>query len=370
MPVVIGIKREFEYTGNDLRGRPCLFPREVRNHVMAQALNFRTKLIDSRADRYLAFPQAQLLKGSIVGIYSDGVGHADSDRQVMFRSDDYGESFRTTPFAVKNPQGGGYLYDFSLIEDLVSAGESVALKVFTITNDGGTLRPTVVSQIQAEGLTYSTWGRVTRGSDGKYYRTAYASLSPAQQQPAVFESSDMITWIFKSVIMSLPGRLLNECAIVETSPGSWLALCREDSGANNPIYWARSTSNMGISGWSAAQAYPTNLVQGRQPDLIKLSDGSLLLATGDRSGTSGYGGSAGDQVTSFSTTGITVFRTTDMSGATWGYRTRIAPIYSTDGGQPSPVEISPGRVFMPFYARRSTKALPAIGSATFDTAPL
>lgn len=359
MPVTVVARREFEFIGTDLRGDPCIFSRDPRNHVFVQAFNFQTKIIDEREDQYLAFPQAMLLGGSIVGIYSDGPAHANSDRQIMFRSDDQGKTYQTVVFF----EAATASYDFSLLVGLIPPGGAETFKVWTIRNIGGTLSATYTTHVEFGGLSYAIWSPVRAGSDGKFYRTGYANNGNGLQ-PAVFVSADKVTWSPVSVIMSSPGLNMGETDIVETSPGSWLAVCREDIGALNNLYYATSNDNMLT--WSAASVYPGASPNGRQPHLTKLSDGSLLLATGDRSGGSGHGGSAGIQVAGFDTTGITVFRTLDMSGATWGFRTRVAPMYSTDGGQPTVVEVSPGRIVVIYYARRSKKGKPGIASALLD----
>ncbi len=45
MPITIGFKREYEFTGADLNGDACIFPRSISNHVFVQAFNFKTKNI-------------------------------------------------------------------------------------------------------------------------------------------------------------------------------------------------------------------------------------------------------------------------------------------------------------------------------------
>lgn len=50
----------------------------------------------------------------------------------------------------------------------------------------------------------------------------------------------------------------------------------------------------------------------------------------------------------------------------WGFRTRISPMFSTDGGQPFANEISPNRINVVYYARRSNRSKPVIASAFLD----
>jgi hypothetical protein len=54
----------------------------------------------------------------------------------------------------------------------------------------------------------------------------------------------------------------------------------------------------------------------------------------------------------------------------WGFRTRISPMYSTDGGQPFANEISNNRINVVYYARRTDRTKPVIASATLNTTNL
>ena len=54
----------------------------------------------------------------------------------------------------------------------------------------------------------------------------------------------------------------------------------------------------------------------------------------------------------------------------WNFRTRISPMYSTDGGQPFANEISNNRINVVYYARRSDRTRPVIASATLNTTNL
>jgi hypothetical protein len=363
MTVVVGVKREYEFTANDLNSDPCIFPRHPVNHVFVQAFGFATKQIAEQDGQYLAFPYAIKIGASLIGIYSDGDAHASSDKQVMIRSDDGGLSWDSVDFYVAAVGS----FDFSLLTDLLSPGQTAVFKVWTVKNTAGVFSATANPAVVYGGLTYALWSRAVDGPSGKLYRTGYAT-NGADTQTALFESSDGgTTWTGKAVMFSGAGKLYNEADLVNTSGSNWLAFVREDSGASNPIYSATSADDGAT--WSAPTLLTVTSINGRQPNLTKLSDGSIILATGDRSGGSGYGGSAGDQVAGFDTTGITVFRSTD-NGSTWSFRTRLAPISSTDGGQPMVVETTAGRICCVYYGRKSTKTQPVIASALLDVANL
>lgn len=352
MPVVAGEKREYEIYGSDNEGDLCLYPRDVSQATFAQLTNYRSQIIYN--EDYDAFPYATKIGNSIVGIFSTGAAHAQSDKQVMFRSDDNGLTFTTRDFLVNATSA----YDTSLINDLLTDGESVDLKVFNLKKSGATI--SVTSTPSVDG--YAVWSR-PKVAGTKLYRTGYKLVGTVNES-ALLESSDNgLTWAFKSKIGVLAGKSLNETDIVNTGGNNWLAIMREDTGLYDNMYQSKSTDN-GVT-WSTPTVLDFKLINGRQPNLTKLSDGSIVLGTGDRTGISGYAGSAGDVVYGVDTTGITIFRSTD-NGATWSFRTRISPIYSTDGGQPYVVDLGSSNVFIAWYSRKTTKGKPSINSCTMN----
>lgn len=363
--VVIGVKREYEFTGNDLNGDPSLFARDIRNHVFVQAFNFRTKNI-VLTDNYAAFPYVEKFNGAIIGICSDGPAHAQSARQVMFVSKDNGETYEINLNFFINDT---LQYDFSLLENIMNNGDILILKTHTIKKVAGVISATRLSYISHGGRNYAIWSR-PQLKGGVWYRTGYFyDLPNVIGETALFTSTDKENWTFKSIMFSGVGKLFGEADLVNTTGTTWIAYCREDStgSSTNPLYKSISTDDGAT--WSAPVLQDILLMDGRQPNLTKLSDGSIILATGDRSGSSGHAGSAGDSIWGSNTTGITVFRTTD-GGNTWSFRTRIAPMYSTDGGQPFVVETTPGRIMCAFYVRRRTKDRPIVSSSMLDVANL
>lgn len=363
MSITIGVKREFEFTASDENADGCLIPRHPVNHVFVQAFNFKTQQIAEADGKYLAFPFVISIGSSLVGIYSDGESHAASDKQVMIRSDDNGATWSSVEFFV-NATG---VFNTSLLTDLIADGDTAVFKVWTVKNTAGVFSVTTASTVSYGGLTYALWSKAAPGPSSKLYRTGYAT-NGSDTQTALFESADGgVTWSGVAVMFSGAGKLFNEADLVNTSGTNWLAVCREDSGSSNPLYTATSTDDGAT--WSAASLLTAASINGRQPNLSMLSDGSIILATGDRAGVSGYSGSAGDQVAGFDTTGITVFRSTD-SGSTWSFRTRIAPIFSTDGGQPYVNETTAGRICVVYYTRKTTKTEPVIASSSLDVANL
>lgn len=349
------VLREYEIYGIDLEGDPCLYPRDVSQATFAQLTNYRSQTVYD--NDYDAFPYAVKIGSSIVGVFSTGPAHAQSTKQVMFRSDNNGLNFTFRDFLVNN---SGF-FDTSLISDLLADGEYVNLKVWNLKKNGSAI--VVTTNSYADG--YAIWSR-PKVAGSKLYRTGY---NPTNWQTALLESSDGgVTWAFKSIIApATVGKTFNEADIVNTVPDNWIAYIREDTGANDNLYRSISTDNGAT--WSTPVLIDTKIMNGRQPNLTKLDDGSIVLATGDRTGTSGYAGSAGDVVHGTDTTGITVFRSTD-NGTTWSFRTRVAPIYSTDGGQPFVVDLGSGNVFIAWYARKTTKGKPSINSCTMKVSDI
>ena len=361
MPISIALKREHEFIGNDLNNDPCIFPRSTSNHVFVQAFNFKTKNIVVN-DAYTAFPYVtKTQSGVIVGICSDGDAHASSDRQILFTSTDGGLTFTVIEdFYTAATQ----TFNLTHLTSLLQEGEVVTLKIWNFKKVSGVVTYSTTSTVVNGADTWAVWSRPKATNDGKLYRTGYKVGGVT----ALLESIDGgMSWLYKSTIFSEAGKLFNEADIVNTSGNIWIAYCRADGETGNPLYKSTSTDN-GVT-WSAATIMDVALMDGRQPNLTKLSDGSIILATGDRSGASGYSASGIQTKPLFGTTGITIFRSTD-NGATWSFRTRISPIYSTDGGQPFVVETTSGRIFCAFYVRRSINEKPIISSCSLDVVNL
>lgn len=361
--VTAAVSREYEIYGTDYEGDLCLFPCDVSQYTFAQMTNYKSQII-RKDELYNAFPYSIYFKGSIIGIFSAGVAHAQSSKQVMFRSDDHGKTWSYRDFFINDTLA----IDVSLISDLLADGDSIDLKVWNIRKSNGVITTNTNSVINVSGVNYAIWSR-PKEKDNILYRTGYYyNAGSISGKTALFTSSDNgDTWTFKSIIAEQENKTFNEADIVNTTGSNWIAYIREDTGLYNNLYKAVSTDNGDT--WSTPTVIDYKVMNGRQPNLTKLSDGSIVLATGDRSGTSGYAGSAGNVVFGTDTTGITIFRSTD-NGETWSYRTRISPIYSTDGGQPFIVDLGSGNINAVWYARRTTKEKTAVMSCTMNVSDI
>jgi hypothetical protein len=451
MPISIAVKREFELIGTDPGGDPCIFPRDPSNPIFTDAFSFKTKIIDdSQPTRYLAFPFVVKINTSLVGIFSESDSHASGSSQWMIRSDDDGATWNKVLFFDAAVPG---VYNTNLLTSLLAVGDSVVLKVWTVKNVAGTLTVTVQSTGTLGGDTYALWSKAIPGAGGNLWRTGYGTVA-GKTQTALFQSADGgVTWTGVSVMFADVTKNYSEADIVNLDGSNWLSLAREDlsSSAYNSVYYNTSTDN-GVT-WGTPVLLDQTKINGRQPNLIKTTDGNIVFASGDRkTGSSGYAPDGLVVPYIYDTTGVTVygkplvslganpmltfgapgttvvrvtqsshgyvtgdvvfiygavgfdgiptaelngFKTitvvnsgtysfTTTTGATaggisgggsaikvynitqWGFRTRIAGMYSSDGGQPYSNEISTANnVNTVFYHRRAVDEEPIIASATF-----
>ena len=451
MTITVAKKREFEMIGTDPGGDPCIFPRDPANPIFVDAFDFKTKIIDdTQPDRYLAFPFVVKVGASLVGIFSESDSHASGSSQYMIRSDDDGETWSKVQFF---DNAAPTVYNTTLLTSLLAVGDSVVLKVWTIKNVAGTLIVTVQSTGTLGGNTYALWSKSIAGAGANLWRTGYGTVA-GKTQTALFQSADGgVTWAGVSVMFADAAKNFSEADVVYLDGTSWLSLVREDlsSSIYNSVYYSTSVDD-GVT-WASAVLLDQAKVNGRQPNLIKTTDGNIVFSSGDRkTGSSGYAADGTIVPYVYDTTGITVYgkplvllganpmltfgapgttviRVTQSShsyttgdvvfiygavgfdgiptaelnglktitvvnsgtysfttttGATaggfsgggsainvynitqWGFRTRIAGMFSSDGGQPYTNEISTANyVNTVFYHRRAIDEKPIIASATF-----
>lgn len=360
MPYSISSKREFELVGNDLNNDPCIFGRGYGSFAFQQHVALGSKRIAVDPTKYLAFPFVEKVGSSLVGIYSDGDAHASSDRQVMIRSDDNGGTWSSTVFFDVTTPG---VYDTSLLTDLLPLNnDSVVLKIWTIKNISGTLTVYQNSLTSSGGNTYAHWSRAVAAPGGKLWRTGYDFDVGGYGETVLLESSDQgATWAYKSTIAPASDNLhYNEASIVNTTGTNWLAIIRENTGSDRRLY--KSTSTNDGATWSSPSLLTAAEINGTQPSLIKTTGGLIVLATGDRTGISGH---SAQDVWGMDRTGISIF-VSDDNGATWGYRTNVSGMTSTDGGQPQMNEISADRLNIVFYQARLPFAKPQISSVSLN----
>jgi hypothetical protein len=311
-------------------------PRDLGNREYNSLLGVSYTTID-RDGAYNAFPMSQVIGSSIVAIYSKGPAHGNSDWQYMIRSDDDGETWQSELFFTNDTLAFG---SFNLLSDLMADGDIHWWKSLKVTKAAGVITGSVTATVSYGGTTYALWSQ-PKLIGSTWYRTGYGD-----SKSALFSSADKVAWTGVGIIASSGGLSFSEADIVQTtSTSNLLAIIREDSAGNRNLYSAVS-SNGGAT-WGSLTLLDVTKFNGTQPNLLRLASGEILLANGDRSGTSGFtvGGLPSTQI---DITGVSVQRSTD-NGANWTFKTMIERTYSTDGGQPQMIEYDTDLVQMLFY---------------------
>lgn len=300
-------------------------------------------------DQYIAFPFSQIIGSYLVVIFSEGDAHAQSDRQIMARKLIVDLDTDTAWELVTFFENDTLVFDFSLLADIMTDGESFVFKIWTVTKAAG-----VISQVTNSSFTvtgegdsdlngeYLTWS-VPRFFGSNWYRTAYKTSGGTFWNTAVFESADLITWTVKGFIAkdsSTPLKF-NEADIYQEAGGDYVAVIREDSGEGNAVYTSTSTD---LITWTTPVLSTTFF--GRQPNCIKSTNGDILVSFGDRDGTSGRTGN-GNFVDDSNVTGVSTYKSED-DGVTW-LQVQIDAINSTDGGQPMALEVSTDVIGIFYY---------------------
>jgi len=313
-------------------------PRSILSRDFNRFLGSSGTTIDLRRNVYNAFPNFQLIGASLIGIYSSGAGHANSDRQIMIRSDNQGVTFSSVTF-FENSTG---LFDTSLLTDIMSVGETAVFKVWTVERTSVGFDTFQTSFVTSGGVTYAMWSP-PKDIGGTLFRTGFG-LNGSFNESAYFSSPDGKVWTFVSKMFADPARDFTETAFTLDSTGDLYAVARQNGfNATRPMWFNRSTDNGAT--WTAPTQFDPTVINGTQPDLLLL-DGNIYLMTGDRVGFTGLN-FAGVPSQHSRITGISIWKSTD-DAVTFTTRINTAPMFSTDGGQPSML-VSSGLIMYLFY---------------------
>ena len=325
-------------------------PRRFLNQHYSQLIGGNLEDVSRDGVQYKAFPFSNIIGGYFVILYSDGDAHASSDRQIMARKPAASILDNSTAWEqVTFFENSSAVFNFSLLTDIMTNGESFLFKVWTVTKTAGVVAQSTLSSSVVSGFSdsdidgnYAMWSK-SRLYAGNYYRVGY-SFAGAEWNSVLFESADQITWAIKGFIAKGIGAGLkfSEADIVETTSGNYLAVIREDSGTGRPLYTSTSTN---LITWTTPVL--STEFEGTQPNLIKLSSGSILLSVGDRVGSSGldFGGVPSNFPT---VTGIKTYISTN-NASTFSVGTNFDLSWSTDCGQPMMEEVLPGFIAMSYY---------------------
>lgn len=178
-----------------------------------------------------------------------------------------------------------------------------------------------------DGQPYVPFGDVLEGPDGALYMTAY-DYFVAERRADFFRSSDGgRTWEVQGAI----GEGINETAPLHLGEGHWLAAARTQQ--DRVLRLCRSEDN-GITWTNEGPITDPKQMPGH---LLRLPDGRILLAVGDRR--EGHLG--------------VMARVSDDEGKTWGPFFRLVHMQNEDGGYPSSVALEDGSILTAYYSKHS-----------------
>jgi hypothetical protein len=197
-----------------------------------------------------------------------------------------------------------------------------------------------------------------------YVRCRCVDAGKIRVVAGLFRSEDGYAWTLLASF-SAAGKDVNEFDFEKLDNGDFIAVFREDTTAGRQLYFARSAG--GDNSWGALAAITQSVVAGTQPTLIKLADGRILLAVGDRTGVSGMSADGMPNLSNVNRTGISVsIAPADISSAAqWGQHVQVGLSYSTDCGQPIMILLSNGKVLIVFYATEKLGVEPGIYSGVY-----
>lgn len=338
----------------EIDGRTCVIPRVLGNADYVAMMGLSGVKVSGAQGVYKSLPDLRRVRTALVGIWSSGPAHGESDRQQLGVSFDEGRNWRTTDFYIDPipPETEG-TYDFSLLDDVLEVGEKIILKVWTVERTATGYTAAIVNELSDGVNIYAPWSAPVQIGD-TWYRTGYTRFL-ADVKSALFTSpvSDAITWTFVAVIASAAGKDYGETGLCLCADGDLLAIVREDNVTGRPLHYTRSSSLGGA--WGALTAFDQVLINGTQPMLLRMANDEIVLLAGDRSGFTGMSNN-GLASTAEAITGISAWKSTDH-GVAWTSRSMLAPMWSTDGGQPAAVEMADGTVgFLCYLAAGPTNS--------------
>jgi len=315
-------------------------PRDPQNPVFNHWAMGVDLVVEADAADYEAFPYALIIGDYVVMAFSEGTAHGDSDRHIMVRKlitdlDNETVAWDRVVFF----ENDTLAYDLSLMSDIMSDGDIFTIRPWRVAKVGGVTSATMISfgvvDAGADAGTYSLWSQV-RTYGGKFYRTGYQG-----GKSALFESTDQTTWTLKAVMGDDD---FSESDVIETSTG-YLSIMRDNTETDGvPQRRLYKSTSADLITWTT----PVLMEQtGTQPNLAKLTDGSIILGVGDRIGVSGLDVS-GRVTSSIDRTGAQLFRSTDDM-ATISAGVQIGVSWSTDCGQAFTVELPDGRLAVFYY---------------------
>jgi len=200
------------------------------------------------------------------------------------------------------------------------------------SSDGGrtwAVTDSVFPEASPDGNVLVPYGDIVADADGTLRVAAYATIDRTKnvRRSYVLESDDDgKTW--KNPVAIDVENSLNETFIHRAADGRWFAIAR---GAQ---LWQYESTDSAATWSRVAAVTERNELPGH---LLALRDGGLLLCAGRRV--------KGDEAV--------IAKLSRDGGQTWSPSARLVRFYGFDGGYPSSVQLSDGRVLTAYYAQKT-----------------
>jgi BNR repeat-like domain len=175
------------------------------------------------------------------------------------------------------------------------------------------------------------FGQVEQAADGSLCAAVYLKRGKGRQGFLLRSADDGKTWDDRVVLHPYG----NETAILHLGKGKWIAACREFQAGRNEIHLEQYVSADDGRVWTRRQ--PLTLPGQMPGNLLRLSDGRILLAYGNRN---------------WNNCGVDA-RVSQDEGNTWGEPFRIANVPMRDSGYPSSIQLPGGDIVTVYYTKVS-----------------
>jgi uncharacterized protein DUF2341/BNR repeat protein len=338
----------------------------VTNTVVVGPLTINSHSVIESDAMYNGFPAVvEAANGDFVLSYKKGPGHVNSPLVILRRSHDGGATW--SPEAV--------YFDSSKPDPALARTPLGALLIAFIKLDQNGSEAGAYSRSTDNGL---TWGPFTFFEDPPTDTFGVAPLFSVGQTmygpgygpytsgtgyaPSLWSSSDDgLTWTKLSELRELGDPGLNETAIAQTAPNTFLAVMRTDDNLDT---FGRYSNDMGMT-WGPLVSYTSQVGVLQAPMMIQV--GSALILMGRE--TTAIPGVQPPNTIGYPRQ-LVAFVSYD-AGQTFGHGV-VLDTYTgqqIDGGYSWPMLLSNGQVYVAYYADSHNLRQPDIKSLTLSVAP-
>jgi len=327
--------------------------------------------------QYSAFPVSiKLANGDVLVCYTTGASHSGNDQKtVCSRSTDGGVTYTSpttiwdTTNKVDGPSSGLQLANGDIVIGLqisdINDATTTTTNILRSTDDGSTWQnPVLVTNPLTSWLT--PFGTILQLSNGNLLMTAYGKNTGETTRSILLQSTDNgATWTLKSTIAYNASKNYSETSIVQIDSNNYVAAIREDFAAYPYQRMHLATSSDGGNTWTTPTAFLALEAGATSPNLLKLSNGHLVLTYGVRS----Y----------FAWMLAGIFATTSSdNGTTWGSIYQLfspnesssiagAGRYTSDIGYPSSIQLPSGKIVTSYYSKTNADLTTQTAATVYRT---